>query len=136
MEERVEGIILAEKSALFVETFLATSVLPSSDNAASRNVTSFVCATAPKLMHWSLRAHAWVELDFSEGALVTGHILLQKSQQRLSLLRAEVNALEVLDLDMALGLLLQRAENQKEVPDIDPHLHAVGVAFAVRGIVR
>jgi len=86
-------------------------------------------------MHWSLRTHARVKLDLPESALVAAHVLLQKSQQRLSLLRAQINSLEVLDLHVGFGLLLQRAEDQEEVPDIHPHLHAVGVILAVTGVV-
>ena len=86
-------------------------------------------------MHWSLRTHARVKLDLAESAFVTAHVLLQKSQQRLSLLRAQINSLEVLDLHLRFGLLLQRTEDQEEVPDIDPHLHAVGIILAIAGVV-
>ncbi len=41
-----------------------------------------------------------------------------------------------LDLHLSFGLLLQCAENQEKVPDIDSHLHAIGIIFAVGGVVR
>ena len=48
-------------------------------SGSSGDTASYVCTT-PELMHRALRAHARIELDLSEGALVTGHVLLQKSQ--------------------------------------------------------
>ena len=83
------------------------------------------------LVHRARRSQAWVEFDLAEGALITGDILLQQPEQGLGLLRAEVDALEVANLDLSFGLLLQGAENHEEVPDIHPHLHAVGVGFAI-----
>jgi hypothetical protein len=77
--------------------------------------------------------HARVELDFAESAFIAGDVLLQQSKQRFSLLRAEVNALKVANLDVTFGLLLQCPENHKEVPDIHSHLHTIGVGFAVIG---
>ena len=53
--------------------------------------------------------------------------------QSLGLLRAEIDALEIAHLDLVLARLLQGAEDKKEVPDVDAHLHAVGVVFAVLG---
>src|SRR5450755_3444360 len=88
------------------------------------------------LMHRPLWTHTRIKLDLSEGALVASHILLQKSQQRLSLLWAQIDAFEILNLHMRLGLLLKCAENQKEVPDIHAHLHAVGVILAIVGTVH
>src|SRR5205807_7545483 len=81
------------------------------------------------------RSHARIKLDLTECALVPTHILLQQSQQRFRLLWAQIDALEILDLDLSFGLLLQRAENQKEIPDVDPHLHAIGIVLAVRGVI-
>src|SRR5580698_3868009 len=85
------------------------------------------------LMYRSLRPHARVELDLAEGALVAGDILLQEAEQRLRLLRAQVDALKVLDFDLLLGLLLQGSEDEEKIPDVDPHLHAVGVVLAIVG---
>ena len=84
-------------------------------------------------MYRPSRSHARVQFYLSERTFVTGNILLKKSQQRLGLLRAEVNSLEVANLYLRLGLLLQGSENHEEVPDIHSHLHAVSVGFAVIG---
>src|SRR6516164_5871493 len=77
--------------------------------------------------------HARIELNLAKGSLVIDQILLQDGIQRLGLLRAEVDALEVANLDFRFVLLLQRAKHQKEIPDVDPYLHAVGVVLAVIG---
>src|ERR1035438_1652378 len=45
------------------------------------------------LVHRPLRPHARIELDLSKGALVARDVLLQKSQQRLGLLRAQIDPL-------------------------------------------
>jgi hypothetical protein len=86
-------------------------------------------------MHRPSRGQAGIELDLTEGALVADDILLQQSEQCLGLLRAEVDALEVANLDLRFGLLLQGSEHHEEVPDIHPHLHAVGVGLAVVGSI-
>src|SRR5436190_21944674 len=61
-----------------------------------------------------------IELDFPERSLVVGHVLLQDRGQRLSLLRAQVDALKIADFDLSLRLLLHGAEHQEEIPDIHP----------------
>src|SRR5690242_489702 len=96
------------QAILSVETWLATSLSPSSlvPSLRHRRHRSTIA-----LVHWALRTHARVKLDLAEGALVARHVLLQKSEQRLGLLGAEVDTLEVSDLDVSLGLLLQGAEN-------------------------
>src|SRR5579864_6380361 len=83
------------------------------------------------LMHWSLRHHTRIEFDLAKGALVSGNVLLQESEQGLRLLRAEVDPLEILNLNLRLGLLLEGAKYEIEIPDVDAHLHAVGVALAI-----
>jgi hypothetical protein len=85
------------------------------------------------LMNRPSRSHARIELDFTKRTFVTGYILLQQSKQGLGLLRAQVNSLEVANLHLRFGLLLQGSENHKEVPHIHSHLHAVGVGFAIIG---
>src|ERR1017187_8544470 len=79
------------------------------------------------------RAHPRIEFDLPEGGLVAVDILLQQSEQSLGLLRAEVNALKVADLDLTLTLLLHGAKNEEEIPYIHSHLHAVGIGFPVVG---
>jgi hypothetical protein len=84
-------------------------------------------------MHRPGRIHARIEFDLAKRAFVSGNILLQEAKQRLGLLRTQVDALKILDFNLALALLLKRSENQEEIPDVDSHLHAVGVGFAIIG---
>src|ERR1700722_13467906 len=83
------------------------------------------------LMHRSRRGHSRVQFNLAKSTFVTGHILLQKSEKRLGLLRTEVNALEVTNLYLSFGLLLQGSEDHEKILDIHSHLHAVGISFAV-----
>jgi len=80
---------------------------------------------------WAGRGHPRIELDFAKGALVVRNILVQDRGQSLSLLRAQIYSLEVSYFDLVLGLLLHGTEHQKEVPDIHPHLDAIGVGFTI-----
>src|ERR1035438_359446 len=81
------------------------------------------------------RIHAGIQLDLAEGSLVVHQVLMQDGLECLGLLRTQIDALEIIDFDLGLILLLQGAKNEKKVPDIDPHLHTVGVVFAVvRGV--
>src|SRR5258708_13054164 len=82
-------------------------------------------------VHRTSRTHARIELDFAECAFVTGDVLLQESKQSLCLLRAQVDALEVADLDLGFGLLLQRAEDEQEIQDVHTHLHLIGIFLLV-----
>jgi hypothetical protein len=86
-----------------------------------------------KLMYLSAWAHLRVKFDFAECGLVSSDVLLQQSQQRLGLLRAQINSLEVANLDLSFVLLLDSAEGEEKIPDIDAHLHAIGVVLAVIG---
>src|SRR5437016_14537959 len=106
--------------SFYCRTLLATSLWP-------RHVS------ITTLVHRPGR-HTWIELDFPEGAFVAGNILLQQPQQRLRLLRAQINPLEIADLDLRFTLLLQRAENEEKVPDVHPHRHAVRIILSVRRI--
>src|SRR5690349_6731984 len=60
------------------------------------------------LMYRPRWTHARIEFDFPKRSLVARHILLKQSQQRLRLLRAQIDTLEIPDLDVRLALLLQR----------------------------
>lgn len=91
--------------------------------------------TARNSVHRAGRTHARVKFDLTERAFVPGDVLLQQSKQCLCLLRAQVDALEVANLDLGFGLLLQRAEDEKEIPDVHPHLHAIGVVLLVVGSI-
>src|SRR5260370_40272961 len=79
------------------------------------------------------RTHARIKLDFAERALVTGDVLLQESEQSLCLLGTQIYPLEVADLDLGLSLLLQSAEDEKEIPDVHAHLHAIGIVLFIVG---
>jgi len=91
----------------------------------SRNLTE------PRLVDRPLAHHPRVELNLAKCALVTRQILLQNRRQRLSLLRTQINPLKIPQLNFVLALLLQRAEDKEEVPDVDAHLHAVRVGLAI-----
>ncbi len=86
-------------------------------------------------MHRALGSHARVQFDLTECRFVAGDVLLQKAEQGFGLLRAQIDALKIADFHVSLGLLLQCAEDEKKVPDIDAHLHAIGITLAVGGIV-
>src|SRR5579864_2002577 len=76
-----------------------------------------------------------IQLDLPESFLILDDILLQDRYQRLGLLWAQINALEVVDLNVSRGLRLQAAKNQKKIPHAGPYLHGVSVTFAIfRGI--
>jgi hypothetical protein len=76
---------------------------------------------------------ARVKLDLAEGALVVGNVLLQDGGQRLGLLRAQINSLEISDLNLIFSLLLHGPEDEKKIPDVNSHLNAVGIGFPVIG---
>ena len=72
-----------------------------------------------------------LEREGAEGLLVLGEVVAEDVQQRLGLLGTEVDALEVVDLDLVGRLLVHGAEDEEEVPDAHADLDAVGVAVAV-----
>lgn len=86
-------------------------------------------------MNLSPASHARVEFYFAEGRFVAAYILLQQSEQGLGLLRTQVDALKITDLDLSFTLLLNGAKDEEKVPDIDSHLHAVGIGFPVIGSI-
>src|SRR6266567_1892058 len=88
-------------------------------------------SVARVLVHRAGRGHSRIKLDLAKGAFVVGDILVQNRSQRLGLLRAQVNALKISYLDLIFRLLLHGAEHEKEVPNIDPHLHTVGISLAI-----
>lgn len=74
-------------------------------------------------------------MDFAEGRFVLADVLLQDVEERLGLLRAQVNALKVLDIDQVGGVLGDETEHEEEIPEVGANLNGVGVAFAVVGTV-
>ena len=81
-----------------------------------------------------------IQRDWAEALLVLGDVVGQYIQERLGLLGAQVNALEVLNADLVrrrLGSRIDGPKDQEEVPDGEPDLHAVGVGIAViRGFFK
>ncbi len=74
-----------------------------------------------------------LETNFPEGRFVLIDILLEHVQQRFGLLGADVDTLKILDVYAIGSGLIDTPEQQQEVPEIHPHLHAIGVIFAVVG---
>jgi len=66
------------------------------------------------LMNLPSRSHARVEFYFPEGGFVAVDILLQQSEQGLGLLRAQVDALKIADLDLSFALLLNGAKDKEK----------------------
>ncbi len=76
-----------------------------------------------------------IEFDLAKRAFVVRHVLMQDRRQRLRLLGTQINALKIAHLNLIFRLLLHGPEYQEKIPDIDPHLHTVGIGLAVIGIV-
>ncbi len=76
-----------------------------------------------------------IEFDLAKRAFVVRHVLVQDRRQRLSLLGTQIDALKIAHLNLVFRLLLHGPEHQEEIPDIDPHLHTIGIGLAVIGIV-
>src|SRR5579875_2303021 len=74
-----------------------------------------------------------IEGDGAEGGLILGEVLAEETVESLCLLRAEIDGLEVLDVDGVRGGLIHGAEDEAEVPDGGANLDAVGVAGAEVG---
>ncbi len=75
-----------------------------------------------------------IEGNWAKTLLVLGDVVGEDVQQRLGLLRTEVNALKVVNAHLVGGLLggrIDSSEDQEEVPDREPNLHAVGVGIAI-----
>lgn len=87
------------------------------------------------LLERTVRAGFGLEVDFAEGGFVLANIILEDIQQGFGLLGAEVDALEILDIDLIGSALGSDAEHQKEVPKVGADLHAIRVTFAIVGPV-
>jgi hypothetical protein len=77
------------------------------------------------------RSELWLEREGAEGLFVLGEVVAEDVEQGLGLLRADVDALEVLDLHFVSGVLAHGSEDEEEVPNTHADLDAVGVAVAV-----
>jgi hypothetical protein len=84
-----------------------------------------------RLLHWT-RADR-LKSDLSESLLVLGKVLSKDVEQRLGLLRAQIDALLVLDDHVIRRRRVGKTEKKENVPDADTNLHAVGVGFAIIG---
>jgi hypothetical protein len=67
----------------------------------------------------------------AEGLLVLGEIVSEQIEESLGLLRAEIDALEMFQLDFLCGVLTDDAEYEEKIPHTDADADAVGIAFAV-----
>jgi len=74
--------------------------------------------------------------DLAKGLLILRDVLSEDVPKRLGLLRAEVDALRVLDGHGFGCILMHESKGQEEIPYAHTHLHAVGVVFAVIGRLR
>jgi hypothetical protein len=82
---------------------------------------------------WAAQRRHLIEGDGSEGLLVLGDVVSEDVEERLGLLGAEIDALEVANVDLVGRVLRESAEDEEEVPDGHTDLHAVSVAIAVVG---
>ena len=84
------------------------------------------------LVHWSTgRPVLRLQRERAESLLVLREVVAENIHQRLGLLRTEVDALEVFNLNVVGGILVHRPEDEEEIPDAHTDLDAVGVAVAV-----
>ena len=92
---------------------------------------AFVSLQMTASIHRSLLGKLRIQLDLSECVLILGNVLLENHEQGLGLLRTEIDALKICNLDFFRRLCPQCAECEKEVPNADAYLDAVRVAFAI-----
>ena len=76
-----------------------------------------------------------LDVNVAEGRFVLGDVLLENVEEGLGLLRAKVDALEVVDVDKVRRVLGDETEHEEKVPEIGANLDGVGIAFAVVGAV-
>ena len=96
----------------------------SKNNATYFSDRTLVDGTA----RWSERR---LERQSAKCLLVLGEIVAEEVQQRFGLLRAEVDALEVLDPHLVRRFLARGSEDQEEVPDAHADMDVVGIAVAI-----
>src|SRR5208282_3577303 len=89
----------------------------------------------PALLNLTGSGGVRLKFNLAEGCFVLRDILMQDVEQRLGLLRAQIDALKVLNVHGVGSGLADGAEHEKEIPKVDSDLHAVGVTFAIIGAV-
>src|ERR1700744_6524215 len=80
----------------------------------------------------------WLQCNGAKGLLILRNVLSEDVPKRLGLLRAEIDALQVLD-GYGIGcVLMHEAKRQEEIPDAQAHLHAIGggIAFLPEWVIR
>src|SRR5271165_4871586 len=85
----------------------------------------------PALLNLTGSGGVRLKFNLAEGCFVLRDILMQDVEQRFGLLRAQVHALEVLNVYGVGSGLADGAEHEEEIPKVDSDLHAVGVTFAI-----
>src|ERR1700744_6001436 len=78
-----------------------------------------------------LGGHGRIKLDLAERALILAYVLIKNREQRFGLLRAEVNSLEVLHLDLLRTDRLQASKHQEKIPHAYTDLDRVSVGITV-----
>src|SRR5215831_794517 len=92
-------------------------------------------STRALLNHFARRSRLWFQPDLAERGFILADVLIQHIRQRLSLLGTQKYSLIIRDGNVIRGGLINCPEQEKEVPQADTHLHAVGVRLAViRGV--
>src|SRR5690606_15272273 len=79
---------------------------------------------------------AGVELNLAERLFVLLEVLAQHRMQSLRLLGAQVDAVGDVQVYLLRRLRSNLTELQKEVPEADSHLNAIGIAFPIVGILH
>ncbi len=74
-----------------------------------------------------------LEGEVAEGLFVLGEVVAEDVPEGLGLLGAEIDALEVIELDLFGCALAHGSEDEEEVPDAHADLDAVGIAVAIVG---
>ena len=78
-----------------------------------------------------------LERNRSEGLLILGEVLAEHVPESLGLLRTEIDAVMIFDVDLVGRVLMSDAEIEEEIPDAYAHLNAVGIGFAIiRGLAE
>src|SRR3569833_839035 len=67
-----------------------------------------------------------LQLDLAERRIEMTHNLLKQAKQRLRLLRTEINALKIIDLDVFRHRLIDSSKHQIKIPEVHSDLHSVG----------